>query len=169
MCRSPISPGKGQADRRSLQWTSSAFPGAPPNPAPARLLPETSENLPVNFAPSWAREQAGNEPEGGRPPEPAMCPARHARLAPAGPSCLHRSQRPNSGSDANRGRRHHYRSSQRAPAWHSSSGPRPTPTVGPLSDAVRASGQAGRAWPATVRPPAAAAATATATPASLLH
>ena len=44
LCRSPISPGKGQADRRSLQWTSSAFPGAPPNPAPARLLPETSES-----------------------------------------------------------------------------------------------------------------------------
>ena len=84
MCRSPISPAKGQAGRRSLQWTSSAFPGAPPNPAPARLLPETSENLPVTFAPSWAREQAGNEPEGGRhPSQPCVQPVTPASPQPA--------------------------------------------------------------------------------------
>lgn len=84
MCRSPISPAKGQAGRRSLQWTSTAFPGAPPNPAPARLLPETSENLPVTFAPSWAREQAGNEPEDGRhPSQPCVQPVTPASPQPA--------------------------------------------------------------------------------------
>lgn len=84
-----------------------------------------------------------------------MCPARHARLAPAGSSCLDRRQRPSSGPDAKAAWAAATTAAARGvPAWHSPSGPRPTSPVEPLSDAVCAPSQARRDRPAKVRPTA---------------
>lgn len=92
------------------------------------------KNLPGTFAPFWRDERAGNEPEGGRPPEPAMCPARDARRAPAGCSCSTVATGP-ARDPTRRLPRPPPPSPQQpeGPARRSPSGPRPTPPAGPLA------------------------------------
>lgn len=85
LCRSPISPVKWQADRRGPRKASAAFPGAPPNPAPARLLPETSENPPSESRPLLgARNELGmSQRAAGRPSQPCVQPVTPASPQPA--------------------------------------------------------------------------------------
>lgn len=136
----------------------SAFPGAPPDLAPARLVLNRLEKPLSEFRPLLgARNELGNEPKGGRPPEPAMCPARHARLASAGSSCLDRSQRPSSGSDAKAALAATTTTAPHrgSPAWHYPSDLRPTPPAGPLttSSAPLASSRGSACHSLPARPP----------------
>jgi hypothetical protein len=162
--RPPISPER-RGWQAQLLWTPRHCQEPPPtpDPAPERLGSETSEKPPGEFRPLLdTRHRLGaSQRAAGRPPEPAMCPARHARLARPAPHAPATARGPARDPPQRQPRRRRHSPSR--PGVAQPSGPRPTPPAGPLGDAVRASGQAPRAG-LLARLPAAAASRA-----SLLH
>lgn len=136
----------------------SAFQEAPPKLAPARLVFETYDTPPNEFRPLQVprNQLGGSQRVSGRPPEPTMCPARYACLAPTG-------QRPSSGHDAKEAFAAATTTTPHrgAPAWHGRQVSAPPVQQGPLAKPVHDSGHAERTRPATSLPPAAAAAAAT--------
>lgn len=103
--------------------------------------------------PPGSKGPAGREPEGGWPPEPAMCPDRHARPARPAPHVQTAARGPLGSRPRWLGRRGH---TARHPSLARRADLRPTPPSGPVDDAVRAPGQAGRLG-LPVHQPAAAA------------
>lgn len=93
--------------------------------------------------PPESKEQAGREPEGGGPREPAMCPDRHACLARPAPHAQTQARgplgsRPRGGLDA--------AFPQRSLARRADL--RPTLPNGLVGDALRVRSQAWKTWPA---------------------